>query len=179
LAVEHDFKHGFSATLTKAPSGTYYLAFRGTETFFGRDGGANVVQGLEFTTSQYNQAIDLTQAVIRALPKGARLILTGHSLGGGLATAAAYATGSDAITFNASSVNATYQRGTPGNIRSHVVMTAGVIPSDPLALGRACVKVSHPLLFAAFNHRRLPGTVIPHPPRDLDTHGMINFPHYR
>jgi len=22
-------------------------------------------------------------------------------------------------------------------------------------------------------------TAIPHPPRDLDTHGMINFPHYR
>ena len=179
MAVEHRFKHGFSATLTKAPSGTYYLAFRGTETLFGRDGQGNFVQGFEFPTSQYEQAIDFTQAVIRVLPKGARLILTGHSLGGGLATAAAYATGSDAITFNASSVNASYQRGTPGNIRSHVVMTAGVIPSDPLAIGRACVKGSHPLLFATFYHRRLPGTVIPHPPRDLDTHGMINFPHYR
>jgi len=173
LAVEHEFKHGFSATLTKAPSGTYYLAFRGTEPSWA-DIKADAAQGLEFSTSQYEQAVNLTERVKDKLPRGARLILTGHSLGGGLATAAAYATGADAITFNASSVNAHYQAqglAMPGSIRSHVVI------GDPLSAGRTCALVTP--LKLVLGHRRLPGTVIVHPNRDPNTHSMINFPHHR
>jgi hypothetical protein len=132
------------------------LAFRGTEDW--HDVQANAVQGLGFRTSQYEQAVALARRVQRALPDGARLILTGHSLGGGLAVAAAHATGADAITFNAASVNARYQGlGRPGNVRSHVVF------GDPLSVGRTCA-LQWPLE-PFIRHRRLPGTVILHAPQ--------------
>jgi hypothetical protein len=170
--VRTQFQDGFSATLTRAPSGIYYLAFRGTEDFFGpNDGRANVAQGFGFQTSQYDQAVALARDVKKNLPHGARLILTGHSLGGGLATAAAYATGAEAITFNAASVNAYYQsQGQPGNIRSHVVF------GDPLSVGRTCIHASRfgPIVW----HRRLPGTVIVHPPLVWNPHAMENFPRH-
>ena len=172
LNVQHDFEHGFSATLTKAPSGTYYLAFRGTESW--QDFGVDVAQGFGFSVTQYDQAITLTQQVKDKLPKGATLILTGHSLGGGLATAAAYATGLDAVTFNAASVNGHYQSlglGKPGNIRSHVVV------GDPLSVGRTCV-LQWPLE-PFIRHRGLQGNVIKHQRRDPNTHLMMNFPHHR
>ena len=76
------------------------------------------MQAFGFKTSQYEQAVALAVEVKAAL--GNNVTFVGHSLGGGLATAAAGATGLDAITFNAAGVSSTYL-GTPGNITAHYI----------------------------------------------------------
>lgn len=59
-----------------------------------------MAQALGMDIKQYNQAIDLVTKLSKAL--GAEnLVITGHSLGGGLASASSLATGIKAETFNA------------------------------------------------------------------------------
>jgi len=158
LGINYTPKDGFAASLFQARDGTFYLTFRGTDGW--DDMGSNTRQALGFSASQYQQAIDLARQVRRFLPPEARLILTGHSLGGGLAAAASYGTGLNAITFNASSPNWYYTLfKKPGSIRSHVVI------SDPLSVGRSALP----------DGRRLPGLVILHRPRVWNTHSMVNF----
>jgi hypothetical protein len=156
---------GLSAMLTRAPeTGTYYLAFRGTESLFNQaDMTADAMQGIGLPSAQYEAAINLAQKVKQMLGRDARIILTGHSLGGGLAAAASYSTGLDAVVFNPASLNTFYSQGTPGYIRSHVVW------ADFLSVGRVCLA------------RTAPGVIIMHPARTLIPpfqHSMFNFPEY-
>jgi len=88
----------FSATLYyNEQTGEYVLSFRGSDDVedwkdnFGQAGGK--------ATEQYQQAVALALALQEALP-GETISFTGHSLGGGLATAAALATGAQAEVFN-------------------------------------------------------------------------------
>jgi pimeloyl-ACP methyl ester carboxylesterase len=53
---------------------------------------------------------------------GDNVLVVGHSLGGGMAAAAAHATGWRAITFNAAGVHTNYREGTPGDIRAHYIV---------------------------------------------------------
>ena len=151
--------------LTRSPvTGKYYLAFRGTESLLnGPDVRADFVQGVGFRADQYDQAIRLAQVVKKQLGRDAEIVLTGHSLGGGLAAAASYATGLNAVVFNPASVNRIYKEGVPGKIRSHV------IAGDILSVGRTAIG------------RSAPGEIIVHPPRSvipLAQHSMWNFPDY-
>jgi RHS repeat-associated protein len=177
---------GMSATLTRSPvTGTYYLAFRGTEIrpVDQRDVYADVAQASGNRTPQYEQAILLTQLVQQRLGPGATLHLAGHSLGGGLAAAASYATGLDATVFNPASLNRVYSKGTPGAIRSHVVV------GDLLSVGRTVQNLAFALPTWTADEKlsetvlppllTAPGKVILHPPRSLNTHQMNNFPPYR
>ena len=59
----------------------------------------NMRQGLGMGSEQYNKSIDIAKKVNRNKPKGKQLTITGHSLGGGLATAAGAATGSKTYAF--------------------------------------------------------------------------------
>lgn len=63
----------------------------------------NFGQGLGFETAQYSQAIRLAQQCQRAF--GDDLVLSGQSLGGGLAAAASMVTGAPAVTYNAAGVH--------------------------------------------------------------------------
>lgn len=92
---------GFDADIYTDGRGRYALAFRGTDA--GRDWGANLGQGLGFETAQYNQAIMLSRQAKVAF--GEELVITGHSLGGGLAAVGAASIDSPAVTFNAAGVN--------------------------------------------------------------------------
>jgi hypothetical protein len=175
---------GMSATLTRSPvTGTYYLAFRGTEIspIDGRDADADLSQYAGRRTPQYEKAIELAQLVKEKLGPDAVLHLTGHSLGGGLAAAAAYATGLEATVFNPASLSRRYAQGTPGEIRSHVIV------GDPLSIGRTVQNAIFGLnyLMAGARERELlppmlsaPGTIILHPPRVANTHIMPNYPDY-
>ena len=102
-------------------------------------------------------------------------------MGGGLAAAAAYATGLKATVFNPASLSRRYAQGTPGEIRSHVIV------GDPLSIGRTVQNAifGPNFLMAGARERELlppmltaPGTIILHPPRMANTHIMTNSPDY-
>nr|WP_281375573.1 RHS repeat-associated core domain-containing protein [Haloferula luteola] len=118
---------GFGAALYGDAKGGYVLAFRGTNFFSLGDWKANVLQAFGFRTSQYEQAVLLAAEVYQRT--GGNVTFVGHSLGGGLASAAAGATGGCAITFNSAGVSGTY-RGSPG------LITANFIRGDILSVGQ-------------------------------------------
>jgi RHS repeat-associated protein len=168
-------RDGFSASLSYSErTNTYYLAYRGSEWSL-QDWQANIAQGLGFRTSQYDQAVRLASEVNRTL-RTERLIITGHSLGGGMAAAAAYATGLRATVFNPASVSPAYRAGTPGDIRSHVIF------GDVLSVGRTIGNgIPDPAAPMNPNLRYAPGQVIVHPARTrswnpVDRHPLNQFP---
>ncbi|WP_294331886.1 Mbeg1-like protein [uncultured Sphingomonas sp.] len=79
----------------------YVVSFRGTTD--GSDWKANAQQGVGLPSDQYSRALLLAKAIGRH-PE-AQVTITGHSLGGGLASAAALASGRDAQTFNAAGLS--------------------------------------------------------------------------
>ncbi|CAI0889185.1 DUF2974 domain-containing protein [Serratia fonticola] len=79
----------------------YVLAFAGTNDM--RDWLSNVRQATGYDDVQYNHAVAIAKNAKAAFGDG--LVITGHSLGGGLAATAALATGSLAVTFNAAGVS--------------------------------------------------------------------------
>jgi RHS repeat-associated protein len=96
---------------------------------------ADVVQPLG-VSAQYKQSVDNARKISNELKKtDSELTYTGHSLGGGEAAANAYATGRDAITFNAAGVSATTVRangGTAGVLGKDFNIDAYYMLSDPL-----------------------------------------------
>lgn len=100
-ALLQDTRSGFGANFYTGPHGHIVLAFTGTDE--GRDWRHNFGQGLGLRDAQYDQAIELAGEARRAF--GGELVLTGHSLGGGLAAAAAMVHEVPAVTFNAAGVH--------------------------------------------------------------------------
>ena len=82
---------------------SYTVAFRGSQS--ASDWRSNLQQSTGFRSDHYNRALEIAQAL--TVPQGARVTLTGHSLGGGLASAAALAAELDAVTFNAAGLSQT------------------------------------------------------------------------
>ncbi|WP_168844386.1 Mbeg1-like protein [Sphingomonas sp. S2M10] len=79
----------------------YVVSFRGTTD--GSDWKANARQGVGLPSDQYGRALLIAKAIGRH--PDAPVTITGHSLGGGLASAAALASGRDAQTFNAAGLS--------------------------------------------------------------------------
>jgi hypothetical protein len=100
-AMLEDSKSGFKARFYGDAEGRVVLAYSGTDE--GKDWWTNFGQGLGFDTAQYNQAMALAR--MAKVAYGDDLAITGHSLGGGLAAAAALAADVPAVTFNAAGVN--------------------------------------------------------------------------
>lgn len=102
---------GFKADIYKDKNGDYVLVYRGTysdpdhpENDLIHDWSKewtddNMRQGLGMGSEQYKKSIKLAEKVNSNKPKGKQLTITGHSLGGGLATAAGAATGSKTYAF--------------------------------------------------------------------------------
>lgn len=97
----HSDKSGFSAGLYTDNQGHYVVAYVGTDE--AKDWLTNLGQGLGFKDAQYDQAIALAQQAKIAF--GNEVVITGHSLGGGLAGAASIVSDIPAVTFNASGVH--------------------------------------------------------------------------
>lgn len=96
-----DASTGFRAGIYSDGQGHYVLAFAGSND--GSDWTNNFEQGLGLSASQYREAETLA-----GLAKGAfgdDLVITGHSLGGGLAAAAAAKYDIAGVTFNAAGVH--------------------------------------------------------------------------
>lgn len=94
---------GFRAAIYQDAKGDRVLAFAGTDPTSGKDILADGLQAAGLPTRQYEQAVALATQAKAAF--GDSLVLTGHSLGGGLASVASVATDSAAVTFNAAGVN--------------------------------------------------------------------------
>lgn len=102
-----DAKSGFDAALYRNPQGLVVLAFNGTDQ--GRDWRSNLRQGIGLDDVQYDQAIALASKAQQAF--GQDLVLSGHSLGGGLAASAGMVHNIPTVTFNAAGVHdATLER---------------------------------------------------------------------
>lgn len=99
---------GFRAAVFSHEDGTHALAFCGSERET-RDWLTNFAQGLGVDTAQYRQAAAFAQEC--KVQFGDNFVLTGHSLGGGLAAIAAAVSNTPAVTFNPAGVhNKTLQR---------------------------------------------------------------------
>lgn len=80
------------------------IAFKGTQQLFGEDMSNNLSQGLGSDSPYYRNAVSIGKNIeASGAPSG--VDFTGHSLGGGLASAASEASGSSAVTFNAAGLD--------------------------------------------------------------------------
>lgn len=133
---------GFKAVLYQdyaaVADNTFILAFGGTDDTLdallhrqGYDWLENIAQGTGYESFQYQHAMTVARAVDQALldMPAATLTTTGHSLGGGLASAASVASGATGITFNAAGLH-------PNTIRQFF--------KDPAELGRALARFDSP-----------------------------------
>lgn len=92
---------GFRAAIYQDEHGDHVLAFAGSNDI--KDWLNNAEQGLGVSAAQYNQAVALATEAKAAF--GNSLAITGHSLGGGLASIASLATDSAGVSFNAAGLN--------------------------------------------------------------------------
>ena len=113
----HDPTTGFDAAIYQNAQGQYVVAYRGTDNWSPGAGGdltTNAGQGAGLETEQYQQAVALAQNAEKIFGKG-NVVFTGHSLGGGLASAAMLATGAPGVTFNAAGLSDNTIRTLQGN----------------------------------------------------------------
>lgn len=95
-----DIETGFFGRAFKK-SNEIIIAFRGTEITELGDLKADVQNFSNAKPEQYQQALDFVAGVLNDVPPGVdKITLTGHSLGGGLASYAALYFGANAVVFN-------------------------------------------------------------------------------
>jgi hypothetical protein len=133
--LDQDKKNGFYATLYEDQEGNVVVSYRGTDLGAGiQDVKEDVAQAMGISSDQYDAAVALAQKVQKAKKKGTitgDVSITGHSLGGGLATLAGSATGYPTYTYNAAAVHeSTYERNGISKNIEHVQAYVG--SKDPL-----------------------------------------------
>lgn len=111
------------------------IAYAGTEDKL--DIMADLRQGIGREEKQYNQSMRLADVVTKAVGK-ADVETTGHSLGGGLASAASVVTGTQGYTFNAAGLHVNTIKRPPYNLSRQAMNEASSLieayrsTSDPL-----------------------------------------------
>ena len=98
------YRNGMEAGIYTDGHGHYVVAYAGNNTGGVEDVGTVIAQAAGFQPHQYDNAVALAHQAENAFG-GANVVYTGHSLGGGLASLAAAATGSSAVTFNGQGVH--------------------------------------------------------------------------
>ncbi|MCD9097646.1 DUF2974 domain-containing protein [Luteimonas fraxinea] len=141
----HDAQTGFDAAIYQNADGQYVVAYRGTDSWglgAGGDSRANGGQGLGMETAQYSQAMELANIAVDTFGTG-NVAITGHSLGGGLASAAMLATDVPGVTFNSSGLSNNTLTGlgfNPNAARGEIADSGQirryVVDGDPLTLAQ-------------------------------------------
>ncbi len=133
---------GFRAAIYQNPQGQYVVAFAGTNPKEMGDLKADATQAFGMDTKQYNQAIALAKEAEIEFGNG-NVVFTGHSLGGGLASAAALSVNASAVTFNAAGLSNETLRNldlNPNAARSDLADSGQVrryvVNGDPLTLAQ-------------------------------------------
>jgi hypothetical protein len=96
---------GFHAATYTNDKGELVIAYEGTDFTSLVDWGTDIAGGLNLLTTQHALAVEYALSIMQKNP-GKKIILTGHSLGGGLAQYAAIGLGLEAKTFNSAAVPA-------------------------------------------------------------------------
>lgn len=153
-AVFTSKESGFGAALFKSSiNNETMLTYRGTNNkVTGKmDWMTNIAQGGGAETTQYNQAMYLAQQVKRTVASpSSPLVVVGHSLAGGEASAGVGVTGLPGYTFNAAGLHAnTVSRkgGLPLDKISELITTQAV-DGEILTLLQGAGKLAVPTLFA-------------------------------
>ena len=124
-AMLNDPASGFKAALYQSAferPPKLVMACAGTEDW--SDWSTNLQQGVGVETEQYNMSMKLAQLVTRKFPVGT-VDITGHSLGGGLASAATAVTGAKGYTFNAAGLHPNTVSRAPYNISPAEMLSRG------------------------------------------------------
>lgn len=128
--VNNDPKTGFRAVALKPldPNDKRVIvAFSGTDE--GKDWGDNIKQGVGLSTKQYKAAVDFANKW--KATDGSNVILTGHSLGGGLASYASIKTGLRATAINSAPLALNHLGLNPLNARR---ITQYYVPGEALSV---------------------------------------------
>ncbi len=113
-----DNESGMQASrLRDRVTGQNIVSYRGTEPSKIRDWLADGSQNIGLKTAQYDEGIGIAQDVKQEF--GANIWLTGHSLGGGIASAAALVTQMSATTYNSAGLNPNTLSGSGVSMSGH------------------------------------------------------------
>ena len=134
----------------------YALAYAGTELSSLMDIKADILQNFGFESKQYNQALSIAASVSSRVGSSG-LVFTGHSLGGGLASAASLKTGRLGYTFNAAGLHLNTMGGRIDSVRANRLITAYYAATDPLSYAQDNRWVSYALSAAT----KLPISFVP------------------
>lgn len=112
----------------------YVVVFKGTSPDSTEDWQNNFRQGLNADSDYYRKAVGIGRKVGRSVqnPPIPKVSFSGHSLGGGLASAAAKASGLPANTFNAAGLNPATVARYGGKPSDAADIRAYHVPGDPL-----------------------------------------------
>ncbi|MBC7798654.1 MAG: DUF2974 domain-containing protein [Pyrinomonadaceae bacterium] len=134
--VSSDPKTGFRAIALQpandASDKRTIVAYAGTDPKSGRDWGNDIVQGIGLLPKQYKQAADFADKW--KSQAGNNVILTGHSLGGGLSSYASIKTGLRATALNSAPLALSNLGGNPlsSSVRNNKNITQYYVPGEIL-----------------------------------------------
>lgn len=135
-----------SAVFINDKTGETLIAYKGTTPSSLEDWKNNAQQGMGKDSFYYTRAQQIATRAAQS-PAGDNMRFTGHSLGGGLASAAATVTGKDATTFNAAGLHPdTVKNVIPGSKIDSVHVRGEVLTSvQQLGLPKAASTTDYPL----------------------------------
>ena len=160
------------------------IAFAGTNSVI--DGVDDVLQAVELS-HQYSKSNSISTLLVEKLRHQFNtedITFVGHSLGGGLATLASYATGLPALVYNPAALslytkkfnNISHKPNVKNYISSTNIGFFNVIV-DPLRIGQRAINTIGTILFPFFSKgiSNLPGETIRVPMKPAFSHGIKNM----